>query len=201
MNDEDRCPATNRQGERCGHPAGWGVPDTSEGPCKFHGGLADGGAREGAGAPEGNTNSVSHGAYADQSSLYQEVFDDDQRELADWIFADYTDRYEARHGEPPIGFTLRLFKLSVNAVTEMRVERWVEDKPADLDSGTPHINRQTKVSPQGEEYYEYKKSPALAAMKHLSDENRKWLKDLDLLPESESDLEEAVGSLASILSG
>ena len=60
MNDDtDRCPATNRQGEQCGHPAGWGT-DNDEGPCKFHGG-----ATEGAGAPEGNTNAVDTGAWAE----------------------------------------------------------------------------------------------------------------------------------------
>jgi hypothetical protein len=60
MNDDtERCPATNRQGEQCGHPAGWGT-DNDSGPCKFHGG-----ATEGAGAPEGNDNAVTVGAWAE----------------------------------------------------------------------------------------------------------------------------------------
>lgn len=39
MNDDtERCPATNRNGEPCGHPSGWGT-DSDTGPCKFHGGT------------------------------------------------------------------------------------------------------------------------------------------------------------------
>jgi len=49
MNDEDRCPGTNRQGERCGHPKGWGTDHVGEGYCKHHGGASDG-------APEGQAN-------------------------------------------------------------------------------------------------------------------------------------------------
>lgn len=60
MNDDtESCPATNRNGEPCGHPAGWGT-DNDSGPCKFHGG-----ATEGAGPPEGNNNAVTVGAWAE----------------------------------------------------------------------------------------------------------------------------------------
>lgn len=54
---DDTCPATNRKGEPCGLAAGWGT-DNDSGPCKFHGGASEG-------APEGNDNAVSHGAYAE----------------------------------------------------------------------------------------------------------------------------------------
>ena len=57
MDDEDRCPATNRNGKRCGHPEGWGT-DNDSGPCKFHGGASDG-------PPEGNNNAVTVGAWAE----------------------------------------------------------------------------------------------------------------------------------------
>jgi len=57
MNETDGCPATNRHGEPCGHPAGWGT-DNDTGACKFHGGKG--------GAPEGNDNAVTVGAYREQ---------------------------------------------------------------------------------------------------------------------------------------
>jgi hypothetical protein len=34
-----RCGKTNRLGQPCSRPAGWGVPGASSGPCKLHGGL------------------------------------------------------------------------------------------------------------------------------------------------------------------
>lgn len=44
-------------GDKCGLPAGWGTDHVGEGACKLHGGNA--------GAPEGNTNAATHGAWSD----------------------------------------------------------------------------------------------------------------------------------------
>ncbi|MFC6825686.1 hypothetical protein [Halopelagius fulvigenes] len=177
-----------QDGGYCGQRAGMGTDHLGEGYCKYHGGAAPGGAREGAGAPEENTNSVSHGAYADQSNLYSEKFTDPQRQIADDIYEDYRERYLETHGDIPTGHDLRLFKLSVNAVTELRVENWSTQKPDDLDSGTVMIDRETRIKTHEHgtvKEIRYKKAPALAAKKTLSNENRKWLKDLGLLDSPE----------------
>lgn len=188
---------------RCTQPA-----KGPHGKCRFHGGAEGSGAPEGnqnavgndGGADEDNTRAVSHGAYADQSNLYSQEFTETQQALADGIFTDYMDRYEQEHSEePPTGFELRIFKISVNAVTEMRVENWVTEKPESLHTGTPHIDSSTKIASTGDRYFEYKKSPALAAMNHLSNHNHKWLKSLNLLPDPESSQAEAVGTLVTAL--
>ena len=183
-------------GDRCTQPA-----KGSHGKCRYHGGAEESGAPEGNsnaegnaggdGAEEGNTRAVTHGAYADQSNLYSDVFNDAERELADEIFADYRDRYEAIHGDLPAGHRLRLFKIAVNAVAEIRVENWVTQKPEDLESGPTWIDKETKLKTTQERAYEeirYKKSPALAAKKTLSNDNRQWLKDLDLHGTDEIDV-------------
>lgn len=60
-----------RDGERvfvgyCRSTPGRGTDHVGEGRCKHHGGAGgSGGAREGAGAPEGNTNAVTHAAYSE----------------------------------------------------------------------------------------------------------------------------------------
>lgn len=80
MNDDvERCPGTNRQGEPCGHPAGWGT-DHDEGPCKFHGGAADN-----RGKKNGN---YKHGAFSEhlRSSLTDQeaaALDELAEDLAD----------------------------------------------------------------------------------------------------------------------
>lgn len=57
MNDDTTgCPATNRNGEPCGHPEGWGT-DKDHGPCKHHGGAADNRGE--------NNGNFKHGAYSD----------------------------------------------------------------------------------------------------------------------------------------
>ena len=59
MNDDDRCPGTNRDGERCGHPKGWGTDHVGEGYCKHHGGASDG-------APPGEENgNYDHGGFSE----------------------------------------------------------------------------------------------------------------------------------------
>ncbi|ELY91463.1 hypothetical protein C484_10561 [Natrialba taiwanensis DSM 12281] len=150
------------------------------------------------GAEEGNTNSVSHGAYAEQSNLYNDVFTNAERDIADDIFEDYKNRYLEAHGDIPTGHELRLFKLSVNAVTEIRVENWATDRPEVLDSGTPHIDSEQHFTEGGQRYFKYKKSPSLAAKKTLSNENRMWLKDLGLLEDPQSQTANSVADLAEV---
>ena len=194
----DRCAAECRSGGYCAN-----YPVDGSERCRMHGGApgsGSGGAREGAGAPEENTNSTRHGAYTEQHNLYNDVFSEREVDLADQIFEKYCDRYEEVHGaEPPIGFEMRLFKIAVNSVTEMRVDNWYTDKPDETDTGTPHINKEKHVSEGGQAYYRYKKSPATAAIKHLSDYNHRWLKNFNLLPDAESQMADDIGDLSSII--
>lgn len=57
----DGCPGTNRNGNPCGHPEGWGT-DKEEGPCKFHGGASTGPKTE-EGKAVSSQNAVTHGAF------------------------------------------------------------------------------------------------------------------------------------------
>lgn len=78
MNDDSSgCPGTNREGEPCGHPEGWGVDGKSTGPCKHHGG-AGGNVGDPGGAPEGSANALKHGATADPFNLYENMSDEEQ---------------------------------------------------------------------------------------------------------------------------
>lgn len=168
-----------------GYCEGW---EMDNGRCYSHGGRREDDPRDSGGAPDGNSNSVTHGAYADEKQLYSETFSERERDLADRVFEDYYGRYVALHdAEPPLGFKMRLFNIAVNVVTEMRVENWYTTKPDELDTGTPHMDRETHVSESGERYYRYKTSPAMAAVKTLSDYNRQWLKTFGLEPGADSD--------------
>ncbi|WP_049971137.1 hypothetical protein [Haladaptatus cibarius] len=64
----------------CGQPEGWGLgPDVTEGRWSNHGG-GNGGERDGAGAPEGNENAVSHGAF---SKHFTRHLTDEERDAFD----------------------------------------------------------------------------------------------------------------------
>lgn len=192
MSNDERCGATCRDGSPC-----QSYPIRGANRCRMHGGQSPGGD----GAPEGNSRAVTHGAYADQKKLYSQEFSERECDLADRIFEDYYGRYQSLHdAEPPLGFKLRLFNIAVNAVTEMRVENWFTDQPDELQTGTPHLDRETHVSESGTKYYRYQKSPAMAAMKSLSDYNRKWLKTFGLEPESDAPASADVEGVITILS-
>lgn len=200
MNDDDRCPGTNRQGERCGHPAGWGT-DNESGPCKFHGGAGgSGGAREGSGAPERNTNAVRHGAYADHNHFYQDILDEPLRELVDVIHGDYLDDYTEQHGSPPLGIEMELFRIAITHVKDIVLDNWGQDRPESLESGNALVDQETHYSESGRKYHRYKESVVLTAQKRLASDRRQWLKDLGLLEDPDSQKAEAAEGIISILS-
>jgi len=201
MDDDDRCPATNRDGERCGHPAGWGTENDS-GPCKFHGGASPGG-QEGndGGAPEGNRNGVKHARYSDTNLYYQEDCGEADRALIDDIYTDYHGDYVALHGEPSTGHDAMLFKVAVNIHKILTADDWPQMRPDALDSGHALIDRSEKRTAQGEEYYEYVESAVTKAEKRLSGMVRNWLKDLGLLKSDDDDTTVEVNVHEELLDG
>jgi hypothetical protein len=63
---------TNRRGEPCGKPAGWGT-DFGDGKCRHHRGTSPDGSSH-----EGNTNAATHGAYS--KSFVSDFLRDDEIE-------------------------------------------------------------------------------------------------------------------------
>ncbi len=103
----DICGATNRNGEPCQLPAGWGTPGSGGTRCRYHGGLSTGPkdtshlenndfAKEnpGGGAPEGNTNAEIHGGFSDWRKAYAR-FDDETKAYVEGRVNDLVERVEA----------------------------------------------------------------------------------------------------------
>lgn len=175
----------------CGSWPGKGTDHVGEGRCDKHGGAGgSGGERDGSGASEDNTNAVTHGAYADENSYYQNVLNDRLREFVDDVFEDYLDDYQERHGEPPLGIEAELFRVSVTHAKDIGLDRWADEKPDGLDSGHPLVDEETEIVPIGEGAIEtqrrYRESVVLTAQKRLSTDRRQWLKDLGLLEDPDS---------------
>jgi hypothetical protein len=226
MNDDDRCPGTNRNGERCGHPAGWGT-DNDDGPCKHHGGAGgdvgdpggapsghnnsvgnDGGPPEGSknaegdGAPKNNTNAVTHGMYRNRNAYYSDR-SDEQQALIDSIYEDYRAEYERRRGHEPLtGDDVKLFGIAVGIhKTEFRADDWADDRPDELNSGHELVDRSEKRTAQGEPYYEYKPAAVLQGEKQVSQEVRMWLDKLGLLQPPDDSAEINVNIHDAMLKG
>lgn len=187
---------SKQTGEPCGRPAGWGT-DFDDGKCKHHRGTNDDGSSH-----EENTNAVSHGLYAKTNSFYQDVIDGDLQELCDEIFADYLEQYKQIHGEPPMGHEARLFEISVNHIKIIHADNWAVDKPDDLQSGSPIVDREERkkgVADRVIDEIRYKESVTVATQQKLRREDRAWLRDFGLLEDPESQKADAFGDLSSII--
>jgi len=205
MSDKEICGATAKStGNPCKRPAGWGT-DNDSGRCKFHGGSSEGGPREGSGPPENNTNSVTHGAYAQANPYYTEVLNDEMRSLVDAVFEEYMRRYRAKHGgEPMLGIETELFRIAVTHAKDIGLDRWANDKPEELESGHPLVDKETERDFNPEDgsvtINKYKESVVQSAQSKLSRDRRMWLKDLGLLEDPETQKADAIGSIDFSLS-
>lgn len=195
MSDED-CPGTNNRGEPCGLDAGWGTSNDS-GPCKFHGGRG-GDVGDSGGAPQKNTNAVTHGAYADCNNYYQNILDERMQQFVDVVFSDYLDEYRELHGDPPLGIETELFRISVTHAKDIGLDRWADEKPEELDSGHPLVDMETSQKEVGGRVIEerrYRESVVQAAQGKLSRDRRQWLRELGLLNDPESQKATALSDL------
>jgi len=135
--DAERCEATaSSTGERCRRRAAEG-----EDVCGLH---ADAPAENG--APEENTNAMTHGAYSERERL-REFFDADRRARVDEIADGLTERYESRYGESPpvdLDVSIEVLATQLNIVVELLREA----------SKTGMVRHDVKIAPNGEEYVE-----------------------------------------------
>lgn len=179
-----RCQATAKStGEQCGRAA-----VGQHGKCDVHGGKTPTkDENEDVGAPEGNQNALdnvggdgaepTHGAYMDELKFYDEHISASLKQLVNDIFADYYVQFAELHGEPHTGEELELFRLANSHVKDIVLDNWSSDRPDSLaESGNPMVDRETNVSENGTEYYQYKESVVIAAQQKLSRDRLRWIK-------------------------
>lgn len=185
---EDRPPEKVCHVEDCG---AWKTGQSEY--CHHHKGLG-----QTTGAPEGNTNSVTHGLYADENRFYNQVMSDEQRRLCDEIFQDYCTQFRERIREPHTGEQSRLFEIAVNHIKIIHSDNWASDRPNELDSGNPMVDKEEKFNTEGVPYQEYKESVVINGQQKLRSEDRQWLKDYGLLEDPQSQQADATQDLAAM---
>jgi len=178
-----------------GYCEGWQMDN---GRCHKHGGRNEDDDRDPGGAPEENTNSVSHGLYAETNNFYQSVMSDKQRRLCDEIFQDYCTQFRERNGEPHEGELSRLFEIAVNHIKIIHSDNWAVDKPQDLDSGNPMVDKGERFNTEGVPYQEYTETVVLKGQQRLRNADRKWLDSYDLLHDGDDGGEQAAKELGEI---
>lgn len=192
MEDEQTCPATNRDGEPCGQPAGWGTSNDS-GPCKFHGGAA-----EEQGAPEGNGNAQKHSLHADRGLLYERLSDGRQALVDEWEAA-LIERYKEFHGRKPDRADIEdLFELAVGYAQRRIARAWLAENADDeLDVLTEEmvVGQREDGSPITVEA----PSDMLNAINQNRREDRLTRKDKGLERDPDTQQAEATDDLASAI--
>lgn len=162
--------------------------------CRNHKGVNDDGSSH-----KGNKNGVDHGLYAESNFYYQEAMDETQRALCDQIFQDYCTAFRERNGELHTGDETQLFEVAVNHIKVIDADKWLVAKPDELESTHPLVDKEEKYNTEGVPYQEYQPSTLLNAQQKLSNHNRRWLKDKNLLHDPESRKADEMGSLAAVI--
>jgi len=177
--DSDRCPAENRNGERCGHPAGYGT-DNEDGPCKFHGGLSTG-------APENNGHNEKHGLRADRDKWF-ERHRGDAEELVRALVASYLE--DAPFGWDATAKVDQLCEVAIDQVRLRHSNEWLDD----------FLTEQTvSVTEDGREITRLEENPAHMPRDRIKRTNAKILKDLGILDDPDSQQASATETLAEVI--
>ena len=96
------CERTNRRGDPCELPAGWGTDHVGTGACRFHGGSSTGPHD----TSKTKMNGTTHGARADPAGLFATL--DDERE---WVEA-WADSWRKRAGLDEDDPTMMIIRMS-----------------------------------------------------------------------------------------
>ena len=182
----DICGATNRNGEPCQLPAGWGTPGSGGERCKYHGGLSTGPTdtshlegnnyaegNPGGGAPEGNTNAEIHGGFSDWRKAYERL-DDDTKAYVDKLREDMRETAKEHAPDVPEERRERLIK-------ERATLTILHDQAA-LDVFKRGVFIEEERDFEGETYTVSKANPTFTRTIDISARRRQIAKELRLLP-------------------
>lgn len=209
----ETCGATNRNGEPCGLPAGWGTPGSKKGRCKFHGGCSTGPkdtshlegndfAKEnpGGGPPEGNTNAEVHGGFSDWRKVYDRLDEETTAyvdELRDCM------RNRAKEHAPEVDADRREELLKERATLSILWKRAAADTvgtPADPVDGARGLVIEETAEVNGESYTRHRMNPAFTAGFRLKSRQRELDRELRLRPAFQTESDDEETSLSVILS-
>ena len=182
-NDDDRCIATNREGERCG---AWAMSDSDK--CYHHRGTSSDGSSH-----AGNGNAVTHAAHRRPEFLKSDIVGTEHEDTFHAVHEALCDRHERFHGWIDAGIEKDLEEAAVMYVKRDLIdiharEHAAEDSPLVEEHiiGTDDDGRPIEVA-------DVNKLQDLWT--HLRRETRLLLKDMGLYSDPESQKADAISEL------
>jgi hypothetical protein len=184
MNDEPSgCPGTNRNGEPCGHPEGWGT-DFDDGPCKFHRGTSPDGSSH-----EANGHAETYSLHSEPGAYYARQSDSEQERIDAWA-----ESWARRAGYGGLGFD-KLFH--THAVKLHQVEAADEY----IANEGPIVTRLVDRTESGEPITRDEENPAFLLQSRALKDVVRFLKDVGALDDPDSERAAATKNLAEALTG
>lgn len=162
------------------------------GKCYNHGGADGSGAPEGNTNAEDNTNAVKHALFAERDRFYRAVMDNLDRRVCDDIYQEYVEQFRAKNGNPTTGDLDVMWQIAVEHIHISYADNWLSDRPGDLKSGNPVVDKETRYNPEGVQYERYKEAVTVETKLKLRKEHRAWLKDNNMLNDPESQKADAL---------
>lgn len=151
------------------------------------------------GAPEDNTNAVTHAQHVERSRFYRKVMDNLDRRVCDDIYHDYVDAFREANDEPMAGDLDTMWQIAVEHIQISHGDNWLADRPDSLGSGNAMVDRETRYAEGGKPYHKYKEAVTVSTKLKLRKEHRAWLKDNNLRNDPESQKADNIGDLSSII--
>lgn len=179
----DRCAAKCRGGGYCEN-----YPVKGAERCRMHGGTNPGGAREGAGAPEGNGNAEKHALRADRSKFYDRLSEERQRSI-DRFEAAMIERYIEHHDRDPDPADVKdVFEIAVGYVLRDYARDYLVEQME--ESGNPMLEH-VEMEQDGKKVEFDKPNDLLDKIDDNRREDRMQRKDKGLEKDPESRLADA----------
>ena len=176
-------------GERCR-----GYAKGAHGKCYNHGGA------DGSGAPDDNTNAVTHAQHVERSRFYRKVMDNLDRRVCDDIYTDYLEKFKEINGQPTAGELDTMWQIATEHIQISHSDNWLADRPDSLGSGNAMVDRETRYAEGGQAYHKYKEAVTVGTKLKLRKEHRAWLKDHNMANDAENRKADSMGGVISILS-
>lgn len=183
---DDMCPATNKRGEPCGNPAGWGTRNDS-GPCRYHGGCG-GDVGDPGGAPKGNQNARRHGLHSDPADLLDDLAENEP-DAYEWVMRKYDSYVAAAPFEDGSG--------KADQLKQIAVKEYAIWQATGLQIKEGIIKRTHRKDSTGEFVEVEDEHPANQASDRMERTITRRLKELGVLDDPDSQQADALHNLAN----
>lgn len=196
-----QCIGQSKQKDRRCHSHARGA----HGKCNIHGGADGSGGQEGndGGAPPDNTNAIKHAQFAENDRFYRKVMSNLDRRRCDSLYRDTVESYRDNNGlgeddDVPLLVLDRIWTIAVERIQIRFGDDWLADRPRDLNSSNPMVDKETRHSEHGQ-YHKYSEAVTVSTKLKLQKEHRQWLKQNNMVNDPDSQLAESVGDFSSII--